>query len=270
MSRFHLFPDPLMHIDSLQPNTRLYPTEKDFLSLTHPVSGCQQKELKMRPLRPFLSFIVLILIVFAPAPSFGLATGITTADLRVRDAPNGTQIDSLRAGSTIGVIDLSGAWVNVVYLNSSGSRNPKTGWISLAYVRITGGGIGGDDCETEYDTDAEVCVEVSNSSLDCRKDRSSGYIRGCEVLVEYEVTTDYSGGSYLNVDIECEVAIRYQQQGRSSWRSDSMDETGNHGLYAHASDSESLSFDFSFSSSREVTKVQVESVSCEIYDVNFW
>ena len=224
----------------------------------------------MRSLRAFLSLIVLILALTIPALSFGLAMGITTADLRVRDTPNGAQVDSLKAGSPVGIIDVSGEWANVVYLSPSGSQNTKTGWISLAYVRIASGGGGGEDCETEYKTDAEVCVEVSNTSLDCSKDHSREYFRGCEVQLEYEISTDYSGGAYLDVDIECTVDIRYRRQGFSSWRSDSLSQNSNHSLFAHSSDWENLNFDFSFSSSREVTNVEVESASCEIYDVNLW
>jgi len=74
----------------------------------------------------------------------------------------------------------------------------------------------GDDCETEHKTNAEVCVRVSDVSLDCRKNYSDEYYRSCEVTVEYEVTTDYSGGSYLDADIECQTEIRYSERGTYS------------------------------------------------------
>ena len=172
-------------------------------------------------------------------------------------------------GTAVGVLDVSADWVKVMYLSPPGSRNTKVGWITLSYLRITSGA-GGDDCETEYKTNAEVCVEVSDARLDCRKDYSGEYYRSCEVTVEYEVTTDYSGGSYLDADIECQVDIRYSGRGTYSWRSDSSTQDANHSLYTHGSDSESLTFDFSFSSFNEVTQVKLDSVTCEVDDVNLW
>ena len=143
------------------------------------------------------------------------------------------------------------------------------GWISLSYLRIMSGAAG-DDCKTEYKTNAEVCVEVSDTSLDCRKDYSGEYYRSCEVTVEYDVTTDYSGGSYLDADIECQADIRYSGLGTYSWRSDSSTQDENHSLYAHGSDSESLTFDFSFSSFNEVTQIKIDSVTCEVDSVTMW
>ena len=195
--------------------------------------------------------------------------GVTTAEVKVRSAPNGEQVDSLKAGTSVGVLDMSSGWVKIVYLSPPGSQNTKVGWISLSYLRVTSGA-GDDDCETEYKTNAEVCVEVSDASIDCRKDYSGEYYRSCEVIVEYEVTTNYSGGAYLDADIECQVDIRDSGRGTYSWRSDSSTQDENHSLYAHGSDSESLTFDFSFSSFDEVTQVKIDSVTCEVDSVNLW
>lgn len=42
----------------------------------------------------------------------------------------------------------------------------------------------GDDCDTEYKTNADVCVKISDVNLDCRKNYSDEYYRSCEVTVQ--------------------------------------------------------------------------------------
>lgn len=195
--------------------------------------------------------------------------GMTTAEVKVRSAPSGEQVDSLKASTPVGVLEVSAGWARVIYLSRPSSQNTKVGWISLSYLRIISGPAG-DACKTEYKTNAEVCVEVSDTSLDCRKDYSGEYYRSCKVTVEYDVTTDYSGGSYLDADIECQVDIRYSGPGTYSWRSDSSTQDENHSLYAHGSDSESLTFDFSFSSFNEITQIKIDSVTCEVDSVTMW
>ena len=216
-----------------------------------------------------LSCILLAASLACSWQAYALVMGMTTADVKVRSAPNGEQVDSLEASTPVGVLNVLAGWAKVIYLSPPGSQNTKVGWVSLSYLRIISGAAG-DDCETEYKTNAKVCVEVSDASLDCRKDYSGEYYRSCEVTVEYEVTTDYSGGSYLDADIECQADIRYSGRGTYSWRSDTSTQDEDHSLYSHGSDSESLTFDFPFSSFNEVTQVKIDSVACEVDSVTLW
>ncbi len=128
-------------------------------------------------------------------------------------------------------------------------------------------GISGDDCEWEYESEAEVCVTVTNVSLDCDKSYDGSYYSSCEVVVDYEVLTDYEGDGYLEVEVECTVDIQYKRRDYYSWSSDSDNDDENHSLYSNNSDSGDMSFDFSFSSYEEVTSVKIDSVECEIDDV---
>ena len=131
-------------------------------------------------------------------------------------------------------------------------------------------GVGGDDCETEYKTNAEVCVEITGRDLDCNKSYSGDYYRDCDVELNYEVKTDYSGGSYLDVEVECNVEIEYKGRETYSTQSDSDSRDESYNLYAHGSDSETMSFNFSFSSYKEITSVKISSAKCEIESVNLW
>jgi len=128
-------------------------------------------------------------------------------------------------------------------------------------------GVSGDDCETEYKTNTDVCVEISGGDLDCNKSYAGDYYRDCDVALEYDVETNYQGGSYLDVEIECTVEIEYKGRQIYSSRSDSSSEDESHTLYAHGSESEAMNFNFSFSSYKEVTSVKISSAECEIESV---
>ena len=129
-------------------------------------------------------------------------------------------------------------------------------------------GVSGDDCETEYKTNAEVCVEITGGDLDCNESYSDNYYRDCDVALSYDVETDYPGGSYLDVEVECTVEIEYKGRQTYSTQSDSSSEDESHSLYAHGSDSETMSFSFSFSSYKEITSVKISSAECEIESVD--
>ena len=129
-------------------------------------------------------------------------------------------------------------------------------------------GVSGDDCETEWDSNARVCVEVDDVRLDCNKNYD-GYFRGCNVEIEYDVKTDYQGNDYLDVDVECEASISYKK-GSYGTGYESGDDDESHTLYAHGRDSESIEIYFSFSYSYEVYKVSIDDYECEIDSVYKW
>ena len=120
-------------------------------------------------------------------------------------------------------------------------------------------GVSGDDCETEYKTNAEVCVRITGVDLDCEESFSGNYYSDCDVNLAYEVETDYRGGSYLDVDVECTVEIEYKGREIYITQSDSSNQDESHTLYAHGSDSETMNFNFSFSSFQEITNVKISS-----------
>ncbi len=134
------------------------------------------------------------------------------------------------------------------------------------YLRRKALGVSGDDCETESDTNAEVCVRVTGVDIDCNKSYTGDSYRDCDVSLNYVVETDYEGGSYLDVDVDCEAEIEYKGSSYSS-RSDSDSSSESHSLSASGSDSDSMELNFSFSSYEEVYKAEVSSSHCEIDSV---
>lgn len=131
-------------------------------------------------------------------------------------------------------------------------------------------GVSGEDCDTEYKTNAQVCINVTNVSLNCNKSYAGEYYNDCDVSVSYNLETDYRGGAYLDVNINCSVEINYSGKEMLLTQSDSDNSSENHSLYAHDSSGNSMDFNFSFSSFYEVTRVKVNSCSCKIESVDLY
>ena len=129
-------------------------------------------------------------------------------------------------------------------------------------------GVSGDDCEMEYKTNAEVCVEITGGDLDCSESYGGGFYRDCDATLSYEVETNYSGSAYLDVEVECTLEIEYKGWQTYSTQSDSSSQDESYNLYAHGSDRDSINFNFSFSSYKEITSVKISSAECEIDSVN--
>ena len=128
-------------------------------------------------------------------------------------------------------------------------------------------GISGDDCQTEYKTNAKSCVKITNKDLDCSEDFYDNSYRGCDVTLKYDVNTDYSGGTSLNVDLQCQVNIEYQERDSYLTRSDSKTSDDSHTLFAWNHDRGEMTFSFAFGSYEEVTNVEIDSAKCEIENV---
>ncbi len=128
-------------------------------------------------------------------------------------------------------------------------------------------GVTGYECDTEYKTNAEVCVSVMNSNLECTKNYEGTSYTNCIVSVTYQITTDYSGGSYLEVDVGCQVDIKYEERNSYISNTESNNKNESHTLFAYDSYINTMIFNFNFLYYKEVTKVRVSNVSCEIEDI---
>jgi hypothetical protein len=131
-------------------------------------------------------------------------------------------------------------------------------------------GVTGDDCKNEYKTNAQVCVKILDTNIDCQKNFDRTAYKYCDVTLKYEVKTDYSGGAYLNSEVECKVEIEYKGRDSYSKKYDSAEDDESHNLYAHGRDSESMSFNFTFRSYDEITTANISSASCEIDRVDLY
>ena len=226
----------------------------------------------------------LIIFVFTTFFSLSvLATTIaqtTASSLNARSEPNGKVLFSLPKNSIVGVMRVQGSWAMIMHLPGNDPSKAKYGWVSSAYLKVVNPGnrsstspsygVSGDDCEYEYDSNAQVCVTATDADIDCRESYDGSYYRSCEIEVEYDLSTDYEGDDYLDVDVECEVEIEYKKRDSYSWSTDSDSESDSHSLYSYGSESGDMDFDFSFSSYQEVINVKIESIECEINSVYKW
>lgn len=223
-------------------------------------------------MRIILIPLLLLLVVFN---AVSMQIALTTAStLNVRNAPAGIVIFTLPKGSTVGVIKSQEDWARIVYLPNNSKTKAKFGWVSAKYLQIIHNlpnknlhSVSGDDCEWEYETDSQVCVSVTDASIDCRESYDGSYYKGCEVIVEYKVSTDYEGEDFLDVEVECSVEIQYKKRDSYSWNYDSDNDDEDYTLYRLDSELDEMSFDFFFSSYKEVIQVKVYDVECEIDDV---
>lgn len=220
-------------------------------------------------MRRIALFVFLWLMPVATA--LAMPIGMTTAQsLNVRSAPSGEVVGSLPMGTVAGVLDMRGDWLKIMYFERGDSSRPREGWIHGQHFRLTtSSGMGGSSCETEYRSGAEVCLNIINTSLDCREDFSSDTYRSCDVTAEYELTTDYRGQSSLGVDVSCDAEItQHAVNGMRRNRSESG--WFNHSLYSHGSDWHSMNFAFRFNALDEIYRVQLNSVACRIQSVDLW
>jgi hypothetical protein len=126
----------------------------------------------------------------------------------------------------------------------------------------------GDNCETEDKTGANVCVTVTDATLDCHKAFDESRYTDCDADVSYSLKTDYRGNSSLDTDVDCSVEISYSGRNTVITKTDSDSDTNSHTLEAHDETSESANMNFSFSSFDEVTRVKISSVECRIQSVD--
>ena len=130
--------------------------------------------------------------------------------------------------------------------------------------------VSGDDCETEYKTNAEVCVKITGGDIECHESYDGNYYNDCDVTIRYEVETNYKGGTYINTEVECKVDIQYKGTHTYITQSDSGYQSESFDLYANDSRNETMYFNFSFSSFEEITSAEIDTKTCEIESVELY
>ncbi|MBP9722616.1 MAG: hypothetical protein KBD64_05600 [Gammaproteobacteria bacterium] len=122
-------------------------------------------------------------------------------------------------------------------------------------------------CDVEYKTNAEVCIKVTDTDIDCSEDFSNNYYKSCDVHINYRLETDYQGGSYITTSFECDVDIQYEGRNTYISRSDNSTDRGSHDLYSNDTKTNTMDFSFSFSPLDEVIKAKISAAECKIKDL---
>lgn len=213
---------------------------------------------------------VLLLFSAGTLVSQDAIIATTTAEsLNVRESPGGEVIAQLPRGTRVAVTTASDSWARIYFYARGEATELRQGWVSLQYLRRAPGGRSrayGSECDSEYRSGAEVCLNVSDVSVDCDESYSGDYYRDCEVEIDYRLSTDYRGQSQIEVEVDCEARVGYKaRSGVNSSESDS--DSDSFDLYAGDSAFESMTLDVSFPMYKEVYSVELESADCEIDDL---
>lgn len=212
----------------------------------------------------------------------GVTIATTTAEtLNVRESPGGEVIDQLPRGTRVAIIDTRDGWAAITYFSrgeaTDFSRGEATdagsGWVSVQYLRRASGGTPygyGSECESEDRSGAEVCLNVSDASLDCDESYLGDYYDSCDVAISYRLETNHRGQSDIEVDVSCNAEISYERRDRYGSTSDYSSNWFSHDLGAHDSEYGSMNLHFSFSSFDEVVSAEIESVDCRIEDLELY
>lgn len=222
-----------------------------------------------------LILLVLSIPVFAQARSYGKTTAET---LNVRSKPEGQVVGSLPKNTVVTILSSRGGWVKILSL-SQGQKG-VIGWVSEKYIEKDGNqsnqepssisAVAYDQCESEYKTGAEVCIKVSNATLDCSESLFDDYYDNCAVDVTYILDTDYKGGVSISTDVTCEAEISYES--KDSFVSSNLYENTRetHDVYAYANDRHYVNMSFSFGTFDEVLRVKLNSFDCRIDNVELY
>ena len=220
-----------------------------------------------------ISMIILTLCFVGMSNVYSQSTllQVTADSLNVRDNPNGKVIDKLSKYSIVGLVSLQNTWANIIYLGKD-KKIMKKGWVSVAYVKFlknsSGHSVTGDDCQTEYDTDSEVCVSVDNVKLKCSESLMSNSYDRCYVDIDYSLSTNYEGDDSLDVTVECEAEVKYETRDGFMTQSKRQDDTYSHNLYSSGSDYGDMRLNINVSSLLDETiKVKLYSAECRIDSV---
>jgi hypothetical protein len=128
-------------------------------------------------------------------------------------------------------------------------------------------GPSGESCEREESIGANVCVTVTDASLDCNRSVDGAEYDDCDANVSYSLNTDYMGDSSLDAEVDCSVELSYSGPNAITPNTDSDSDTNSNSLEANDEQSDSVDIDFSFTSIDQVTRAKITSVDCQIDSV---
>jgi len=126
------------------------------------------------------------------------------------------------------------------------------------------------NCETEYKTHSNVCVEITEDDFKCKKSFGAGFYRSCVVKLNYDFETDYKGSASMDFDVVCTVEVEYISRQSTSSRFDSLTNDRSHSLDALGNESGSIKFKFPFSSSKEVTSASLSLAECTVDNIDLY
>lgn len=133
--------------------------------------------------------------------------------------------------------------------------------LSLAFMLFFSQAISADT-PCNNDDNAEICVAVQSTELDCNTSSSSDYFSDCVATVMYEVTNH--GNDIVEAKASCNVEINYLKSVMGIRDSGRQHNSQIHDLAANSRHSFAMPVEFMFSTQAEANNVEMKSVNCQI------
>lgn len=111
------------------------------------------------------------------------------------------------------------------------------------------------------DINAEICVAVQSSELDCNQS-SSNYLSYCVAKVAYDVINNSNNDA--NAKVNCNVEINYLKSVMGIRGTDNQYKSQIHDIAANSNDSFAMPVEFNFSTQSESSKAEIKAVACRI------
>lgn len=117
------------------------------------------------------------------------------------------------------------------------------------------------------DTNADICVAVHSTELDCNNASSSDYLSHCVATVTYDVTNN--SNSDVEAKASCNVAINYLQSVMGTRAIGQERNVQRHNILASTSNRFTMPVEFKFSTQTEASKADIKAVTCGIEPASY-
>lgn len=108
--------------------------------------------------------------------------------------------------------------------------------------------------------DADICVAVQSSKLECHNALSSDYLNSCTAMIAYDVSNNSNHA--VDTKISCTIELNYLQSVMG-FRAIGQQRNGQlHNLPANTTNRFTMPFEFRFSTQAEASNADIKAVSC--------
>lgn len=114
-----------------------------------------------------------------------------------------------------------------------------------------------------------VCVDINAKLLECDTSDLGDFLDACEVNIDYTVSTNYVGESYVKTFVECAVDLELQSpiSTRPQIEEDAQEDI----ISLFSTEHErTMSFLFLYSHRSEIKEVNIKNIQCTAVDPQVW
>ncbi|MDO6719726.1 hypothetical protein Q4575_09955 [Psychrosphaera sp. 1_MG-2023] len=125
-------------------------------------------------------------------------------------------------------------------------------------------------CQPLGIAEQNICVEVTAVNQECEDSILGEFLESCTVDIEYIVTSNYEGDSYIKTFVDCAVITEVKSEvlGNTQIYEDSSET--NISLFEDQSAERTTDFLFMYSHRAQANEVQITKAGCRISEANIW